>query len=54
MLKTPIIEFFSAIHSTMKDDEIVFNTIIVPSAAEFSSYLPDTSGSRGAVLRAGN
>ena len=44
-LKVPQIEFFSAIFSTIKDDEIVFETMIVPSAPEFSSLLPDLSGS---------
>ena len=43
-LKVPQIEFFSAIFSTIKDDEIVFETMIVPSAPEFSSLLPDLSG----------
>lgn len=41
--KIPQIEFFSAIYSTMIEDEIVFNTIIVPSAQEFSQYLPDSN-----------
>ena len=45
VLKVPEIEFFSAIFSTIKDDEIVFETMIVPSTPEFSSLLPDLSGS---------
>jgi hypothetical protein len=40
-LKVPQIEFFSAIFSTIKDDEIVFETMIVPSSPEFSLFLPD-------------
>ncbi len=43
VLKVPQIEFFSAIYSSMIEDEIVFNTIIVPTAEEFSRFLPDSS-----------
>jgi len=42
-LKVPQIEFFSAIFSTVKDNEIVFETMIVPSSPEFSLLLPDLS-----------
>lgn len=43
VLEVPQVEFFSAIYSTMKEDEIVFNSIIVPSTPEFSDFLPDPS-----------
>lgn len=43
VLRVPQVEFFSAIYSVMKEDEIVFNTIIVPSVAEFADFLPDPS-----------
>jgi hypothetical protein len=41
MLKVPQIEFFSAVYSTVREDEIVFNTIIVPGVQGFSDLLPD-------------
>ena len=43
ILKVPQIEFFSAIYSTIKDGEIVFETIIVPSDPDYSYLLPDAS-----------
>lgn len=41
VLKIPQIEFFSAIYSKMVGEEIVFSTIIVPAASEFSNLLPN-------------
>ena len=37
------IEFFSAIYSVVKNGEISFESIIVPTTPEFSSFLPDAS-----------
>ena len=50
MLKFPQIEFFSAIFSSIKDNEIVFETMIVPSSPEFSYLLPDLSEHRCALF----
>tara|TARA_Y100000031_G_scaffold136227_1_gene160120 strand:- start:4579 stop:5691 length:1113 start_codon:yes stop_codon:yes gene_type:complete len=39
-LSLPRIEFFSATYSTFKNDEIYFETILIPAAPEFKKYLP--------------
>jgi hypothetical protein len=44
----PHVEFFSAVYSTMDDNGIVFNTLIVPNSKDFSDFLPD---SRDLVVR---
>lgn len=39
-LDLPRIEFFSATYSTFKNDEIYFETILVPASPEFEKYIP--------------
>jgi hypothetical protein len=41
-LGLPIIEFFSATFSTFKNDEIYYETVIVPGTPEYTKYLPDS------------
>ena len=41
LLKIPQIEFYSAICSSMMENEVVFRTAIVPNSKEFSDFLPD-------------
>ncbi len=40
-LPLPRVEFFSATYSVFKNDEIHFETFIVPGSPEFAKYLPD-------------
>ena len=41
-LNIPLVEFFSAIYSTLNDESISYETIIVPSKSEHSILLPDS------------
>jgi hypothetical protein len=41
-LYLPKVEFFSATYSTYKNDEIYYETILVPSSPEFGKYLPNS------------
>jgi hypothetical protein len=43
ILEFPEIEFFSAIYSTVRDGELSFETIVVPTMPAYAAFIPDAS-----------